>query len=285
MDIEPVKKRLVLNGSLGPDLPFKIHISSSMGPLGLELVDVVTDAEITITDDNNNAVFPQHDSMGFYYADWRPEANKTYKIIVKAPTFENASVTVTLPKPLASTSLSKDSVDLTYPYVLTFRDPPEEENTYMIRAWCQNKTYRHLWYGPGNEVYDTLIERKSPVLYSPDELITYFADGTYISDQAPSSGEKASSGFLISDELINGMKHILRFNVKYIGKLDMDRPYLFVEVVSIEKGYYDFVRSYSLYYDARQTPFAEPVAILTNIENGLGFVYGYSVCTDSILLR
>jgi hypothetical protein len=285
MNMDPVKKRLVLNGSLGPDLHFKIHISSSMEPLGLELVDVVTDAEITITDDNNIQVYAQHDSMGFYFAEWYPESNRKYRITVEAPTFEDAFVIVTVPKPLTSTSLSRDPAELTYPYILTFDDPPEEANTYMIRAWYQSKEYRHLWYAPGVEIYDTLIEKKNATLYSPDELIDYYANGDYMGDEAPSAGEKASEGFLISDEFINGESHTMQFNVKYVMKLDMDRPYLFVEVITVEREFYDFVRSYSLYYDARQTPFAEPVAILSNIENGLGFVYGYSVHTDSIRLK
>jgi hypothetical protein len=285
MDIDPVQKRLVLNGSLGPDLPFKIHVSSSMAPIGPEIVDVVTDAEIIITGDNNTEVQAKHDSMGFYLADWYPEANRKYRITVKAPTFEDAFVTVAVPNPLVSTLLSKDSADITYPYLLSFYDPPEEENTYMIRAWYQYKEIRHLWYGPGNWVDDTLIEKRSPVIHSVDELIGYYADGISMGDEAPSDGEKASTGFLISDELFDGREHVMRFKVSYVSRLDQDRPYLFVEVISVGRDFYNFVRSYSLYYDALQAPFAEPVAILSNIENGLGFVYGYSIHTDSIRLK
>lgn len=285
MDIDPVKKRLVLNGSLGPDLPFKIHVSSSMEPVGPELVDLVENAEISLTDDNNNTIYPQYDSMGFYLADWYPEPGKNYKISVNAPGFEEASVSLLIPQEMGYVSLSKDTMDSTYPFVLAINDPPEEENTYMIRTWCQNKTFRHLWYSNGVVIDDTLIEKKTPVIYSTDELIGYYADGSHIGDEAPSTGEKSSYGFLISDELFNGQEHILRFKVSYIGNLDMDRPYLFVELVSVDREFYDFVKSYSLYYDARGTPFAEPVAILTNVENGLGFVYGYSVHTDSIRLR
>ena len=77
----------------------------------------------------------------------------------------------------------------------------------------------------------------------------------------------------------------MRFKVTSVYRLDMDRPYLFVDLVSVEREFYNFVKSYCLYYDALQTPFAEPVAILSNIENGLGFVYGYSIHTDSIRLK
>jgi hypothetical protein len=285
MNVDPVKKRLVLNGSMGPDMPFEIHISSSMQPVGPELVNLVEDAVITITDEHNNTIYAKHDSMGFYYADWYPEENRKYRIVVKAPTFEDASVTVTIPEPVTNTSFSKSLTELTYPYSLTFKDPPEEKNTYMIRSWYPYKEIRHLWYESGGWKDDTLTGRRTPVMYSSDQLIGYYADGIHIGDEAPTAGERASSGFLISDELFNGREHTIRFKATYINKMDVDRPYLFVDLVSAEKGFYDFVKSYTLYFTALQTPFAEPVAILSNIENGLGYFYGYSVHTDSILYR
>lgn len=284
MDIDPVKKHLVLNGSLGPDLPFKIHVSSSMEPIGPELVDLVEDAEISITDDNNNIIYAQHDSMGFYQADWYPETNNKYRIAVKAPTFDDAFVDVIVPEKMENISLSKDLDNTTYPYVLKFKDPTEEGNTYMIRAWYQYKEIKRYWIGSGQWVDDTIIERRLATLHSPDELIEYSADGKHIGEIDISMGDKGSTGFLISDELFNGREHILNFKATYIYRLDPARPYLFVEVVSLNREFYNFVKSYCLYFDARQTPFAEPVAILSNIENGLGYVYGYSVNTDSIKL-
>lgn len=285
MDIGPVKKHLVLNGSLGPDLPFKIHVSSSMEPIGPELVDLVDNAEISVTDDNNNVIYPQYDSMGFYFADWYPELDKRYRITVTAPDFDDASVDVVIPEILGNVSLSKDPANTNYPYVIKITDNPDETNTYMIRAWYQYKEIRHLWYGPGQWVDDTLIERRLSTLHSPDELIKYSADGVHIGDVDQSMGDKGSTGYLISDEFFNGKEHILNFKATNTFRLDPDRPYLYVEAVSLNREFYNFVKSYCLYFDARQTPFAEPVAILTNIKNGLGYVYGYSVYTDSIKIK
>jgi hypothetical protein len=285
MDIDPVEKHLVLNGSLGPDLPFKIHISSSMEPIGPEMVDLVEDAIITITDEHNKTIYPQYDSMGFYKADWYPEINNKYRITVKAPTFKDAFVEVIVPEKLVNISLSQDLINTSYPYTLKFTDSPEEENSYMIRAWYQYKEIRHLWTAPGQWVDDTIIQRRLAVLHSPDELIKYYADGNSIGDEAVSTGDKGSTGFLISDELFNGREHSLSFKPTYISKLDPDRPYLFVEVVTLDMEFYNFVKSYCLYYDALQSPFAEPVAILSNIKNGLGYIYGYAVNTDSLKLN
>jgi hypothetical protein len=287
MDIDPVKKRLVLNGSLGPDHPFKIHVSSSRGSMGPELIDIVPDAEIYVFDGNVKVLMPGYDSMGFYIADWFPETNKKYKISVKAENFDPVSVTVLVPEPVSSTSLSKDPAGDKYPYSLIINDPPEDANIYMIRAWYQSKIFRHLYYYDPlpRQVYDTLIERKNLSLYSPDELIDLYADGTYFGDELPGSGEKQSSGFIISDALFNGNSHKFRFKTGSLGNLDNDRPYLFTELISVDKSFYDFAKSFALYYNARTTPFAEPVALLSNVLNGLGFVYGYSIHTDSILLK
>ncbi len=211
MDIDPVKKNLVLNGSLGPDLPFKIHVGSSMEPIGPELVDLVEDAEISITDANNNTIYPQYDSMGFYVADWYPEINKKYRITVKAPTFEDAIVDVIIPEKLMNISLSVDLENPNYPNFLKIIDNSEEGNTYMIRAWYQYKEIRHLWMAQGKWIDDTIIKRNLALLHSSDELITYSADGIHIGDVDFSTGDKGSTGFLISDELFNGREHILSF--------------------------------------------------------------------------
>lgn len=286
MNVDPVRKQLVLNGSLGPDLPFKIHVSSSMEPIGPELVTLVEDAEITITDDNNNTIHPEYDSMGFYMADWYPEINKNYRITVKASGFEDAYADIKIPDKPTGISLTKDSSNTSYPYLMKINDRGDEENTYMIRARYQYKEIRHLYYDDGRkQLIDTLIESRKATLYSADELIDYNADGTYIGDSRLPSGEKAASGFVISDELFKGREHVMNFKATQIWRLDPDRPYLFIDVLSLNREFYNFVKSYTLYFEARQTPFAEPVAILCNIKNGLGYVYGYSVHTDSVRIK
>jgi hypothetical protein len=285
MDVDPVRKQLVLNGSLGPDQPFKIHVSSSMEPIGPELVTLVEDAEITIIDDNNNLICPEYDSMGFYHADWYPETNKNYRITVKAPGFEDAYADITIPEKPEGITFSKDLSNSFYPDLLKINDPLEEENTYMIRARYQYKETRQYWLGPNLWKYDTIIESRLLRLSSKDELIDYYADGTHIGDSRLPSGEKVASGFLITDELFNGQEYSLNFKAGYASRLDPDRPYMFIEVVSLNREFYNFVKSYCLYFEARQTPFAEPVAILSNIKNGLGYVYGYSVHTDSVRIK
>ncbi len=285
MDTGPIIKRLVLNGSLGPDKPFKIHVSSSMESVGPELVDIVADAEITVFNDNIKVLVPAYDSLGFYDADWFPETNKIYKISAKAGNFDPVSVIIKVPEPVISTSLTVDPADYKYPYSLVINDPGEDANFYVVRAWYQKKTFRHLYYGNGMEVNDTLIERKSINISSPDELIDLYADGNHFNDELPGSGERNSSGFVISDALFNGKSHILRFNIGHSGNLDNDRPYLFTDLLSVDKSFYDYARSYALYYESRTAPFAEPIAMLSNVLNGLGFVYGYSIHTDSILLN
>jgi hypothetical protein len=285
MDIEPVRKQLVLNGSLGPDQSFMIHVSSSMEPVGPELVTIVEDAEVTISDDRNQLLHARYDSMGYYLADWYPETNTRYRITARAPGFEEAYADISIPGKHEGIVLSHDVNNTTYPYILKISDPANAENTYMIRARYQYKETRQFWIGPGQWRYDTIIEIRKAVLSSVDELIEYSGDGTFVGDSRFSAGEKSASGFVVSDELFNGKEHSLSFKATYIYRLDPDRPYLFIDVVSLNRDYYNFLKSYSFYYQARQTPFAEPVAILTNVRNGLGFVYGYSVHTDSVRIK
>ena len=51
---------------------------------------------------------------------------------------------------------------------------------------------------------------------------------------------------------------------------------MFVYLISASEDYFRYKRTYSLQEESSGDPFAQPVNVYNNIENGFGIVAGYS---------
>ena len=55
-----------------------------------------------------------------------------------------------------------------------------------------------------------------------------------------------------------------------------------VKLLHINKDYYNYIRSLNTYENAADNPFAEPVNLYTNVNNGYGLFTTYARAVDSI---
>jgi hypothetical protein len=60
--------------------------------------------------------------------------------------------------------------------------------------------------------------------------------------------------------------------------------FLLTELRSISKEYYDYQTSLNEYWNADGNPFAQPVQVFTNIENGFGIFAGFGKSSDTLRL-
>lgn len=97
-----------------------------------------------------------------------------------------------------------------------------------------------------------------------DSIEPYFQE--YIMSNDPLVSNSENGGILISDESFNGNKYNLRVGT-YTDLLEVDAK---VVLRSISKDYYLFSKSVELYRNANGNPFAEPVLLHSNVNNGYG---------------
>jgi hypothetical protein len=150
-----------------------------------------------------------------------------------------------------------------------FSDPPNEDNYYMISLRRTDGYY----YGDHSQPHDP----ESPVYVSDidfsfavreDPLITPVREedlfGMYI--------ENTFNVF--SDELIAGKNY--EFNLKLNYKMPDTTHYEFlhyyIDLQSISKEMYLYLKSYSAHMQTRDAFMSEPVLVYTNVENGAGVV-------------
>ncbi len=94
-----------------------------------------------------------------------------------------------------------------------------------------------------------------------------------------SNNYHSESFFLVSDKSFDGNKRKISFEIDkpYYGNNNQYKYKVVMQVNSVTKSYYNYVISRDQALSSNDNPFAEPVAIVDNIENGYGIfsVYAY----------
>jgi hypothetical protein len=205
-----------------------------------------------------------------YKSDQRPLKNKLYTIKVEAPGFPITSATSKIPEPVQITKIEIDStfyieqkqavtqnpdhnVDFSKPMQckIFFNDPANEANYYDVRLYIEGETQYT------NDAGET-ITKINFIEYPLVDPETY---------QAVS--------LLTDDTKFNGLQYSLQLNIPFslfytpIGNLH-------IVLISLNSDRYKYMQSVKLQNTNKHDPFAQPVIIHNNIENGLGVFAGFS---------
>ncbi|MEL7148286.1 MAG: DUF4249 family protein, partial [Bacteroidota bacterium] len=91
------------------------------------------------------------------------------------------------------------------------------------------------------------------------------------------SPDKFGNTILVDDALFDGQEQtidiLLDFFYDYVGE-DED-PQFYYTVRNTSEAYYDFVRAKKIHQYNSGDPFAEPIPVNGNVENGFGVFAGY----------
>ena len=102
-------------------------------------------------------------------------------------------------------------------------------------------------------------------------------------DETSYSGDDA----LFSDILFNGETKQIEFTI-FLGKIDEGEDVLSslkVELRNVSESYYYYYRSVDLHQMNEGNPFAEPVQVYSNVENGLGIFTAYNESSQVLNLN
>lgn len=132
-------------------------------------------------------------------------------------------------------------------------DPPED-NYYMIGFMILNG--------------DTILNEKYPLyIYSDEPVVESYFDGFA----------------LFNDQLFNSTSFALNFDLELYSFFE-DTTSLGIFFLSVSEEMYLYCKTLSTQQETMNSPFAEPVMVFSNIENGYGIFAGYSVFTDTIYI-
>ncbi|MCF6364702.1 MAG: DUF4249 domain-containing protein [Bacteroidales bacterium] len=293
INVDEVDKKIVLNGFINPDSTVKVNLSKSIGILQKDKeVEFLKNADVKLFENNILIEELQYDTNGYYTGVTFPKIGKTYKITADYPSLTSVDANTLILNPVSVTSVNSspqfisrvetwydsntgqqfDTTIFTLDRMnieLTFTDPAEEENYYLITFTALIPQFGY--FPPDyNEVY--LGEKMVSLDYNMNNSSwqNYLHMNNF-------------NGYILSDELFNGNSHTLNADIYLYG--DSSPETVYINFHRINKEFYQFVISYSKYEETEYNPLAEPVNIKTNINNGFGFFSSYSTAKDSVIIE
>ena len=144
---------------------------------------------------------------------------------------------------------------------ITFQDPPNISNYYMLEVFVTGMYY--------DEWEQDSIEIREPLQISCDDInvetVNRFNFGGF---------ENTYLYLMLKDQNFDGENYSLTFSViNYAELKEMD---LFGEIrlVNTSEEYFNYLKSFNMYQRTINNPFATPVQVYSNVNNGMGIFAG-----------
>ena len=274
IDLPKNPLRLTLNCIGANGNPWKARVTLSMGILEFpnfapvqnatvniyengSLMETLTNGNFLSIKDSGPPVDCNYGSINFF-----PVPGNTYRIEVKAALYETISATyiqplkveldtleVTILGPNPSYQYSKN-----IQFKVTFIDPPEE-NFYqlMIKAQSEDSLFPQAGAEFGLSFSDPAYKETNDIFYQRYYPIAF------------------------TDSYFNGKKTSLDFE-SIISQYPDSPPlnYYTVYINHISKDYYNYLKTFYLQDINLDDPFAQPVQVENNVQNGFGIFAGYT---------
>ena len=266
--------KLVINSIFESDSTFKVHVSSSRSVVDTASFLNIEDAEVKILDNNGNIVdVLNHINNGFYMGQTYPEENKTYNLEVKHPNYSNITSLDSLPAPININSIdtttvmdpiSGDRIQIN----LNFDDPSSFQNYYLLETYAVSEYI----LVEGIDTLEHEIDTAQQYMILTD--VVFQNGGSPWRDQG-----------LFNDLLFNGQNKVLEFEIPFYDESGYEDGYdwsykisgIRIYLHNISKSYYYYRTSLELYQNTSGNPFAQPVQVYSNIENGFGIFAGSQI--------
>jgi len=268
-DAQDIAPRIVVNSLFTNDSIWAAHISRSVGVLETTSYTTIDDANVNIFDANANLVTTlTHQGNGLYTSPTglTPQANQSYTIEASASGYESVNASNSIPSAVpiyqldTVTSTNSDGETI-LEATITFQDPPNISNYYMLEVYVTG-----TWI---NEWEQDTIEIREPLQISCDDInvetVNRFNFGGF---------ENTYLYLMLKDQNFDGENYSLTFSViNYAELKDLD---LFGEIrlVNTSEEYFNYLKSFNMYQQTINNPFATPVQVYSNINNGMGIFAG-----------
>ena len=268
-DAQDIAPRIVVNSLFTNDSLWTANISRSVGVLETTSYTSINNADISIFNGNGVLVTTLTDQGDGLYTSptgATPVADELYTIEMNASGYTSVSATNRIPTAVQINSI--DTVSSTnsdgqtiLETTINFQDPPTNENYYMVEVLVKG-TWIDFFEG------DT-IEFREPLEISCNdvnvETVNRFNFGGF---------ENTYLYLMLKDENFDGEDYALTFSVINYAELKDLELFGEIRLVNTSSAYFNYLKSFNMYQSASGNPFATPVQVYSNVENGMGIFAG-----------
>ena len=267
-DEQDIAPRIVVNSLFTNDSVWSAHISRSVGVLDNTSYTTIDDASVNIFDENANLVTTlTHQGNGLYTSPTgvSPLPDQSYTLEASASGYESVNATNFIPPAVdifqLDTVTSTNSNDETIlEATITFQDPPNVSNYYMLEVLVKGTW--ESWEGDS-------IEFREPLEISCDDInvetVNRFNFGGF---------ENTYLYLMLKDQNFDGENYALTFSVINYAELKEMELFGEIRLVNTSEAYFNYLTSFNMYQRTINNPFATPVQVYSNVNNGMGIFAG-----------
>lgn len=257
LDVPFETKQITVNCFFNPDSVWSVHLSLNRHILDEEDYLEINEAQVVVFEGDNAIDTLANIGYGRFRSDnQRPEVGKTYTLSVSAEGYGDihSSSFIPFPSPVTNIDLYESRATNSTMLKATIKDDGAETN------------YYELYLDMGSEYYNYTTEQ-----------VEYFGYPIQLTSQDPAlpdDNDRFSNSIIFSDARFNGRETELTFQTSGSGLARHGRATVRLRTIS-EDGY-NYLRTERLQKMTSGDPFAQPVNVYNNIQNGFGIFAGYS---------
>ena len=251
LDVGLVKQRLVVNSILDKDSIIRVQLSKSKSMTDTsQSIDRINNASVKIFEDDVLKQTMIKGNKGLYSSTIKPQIGKDYRLEIDNTEFGHVQATALIPTPpllnyaTQTNDLTPGSAPQYIKFKIGIKDEGIQPDFYYLRAFIIKKGFL-----PGANSNFVMAAD----IYSDDNVI--------ITD------DHTLRGVIFDDAAFIGKNYELIVYTPYRITQDFN---LWFELSSISSDYYKYLVSTIMQNNAGSNPFAEPVVIKSNVQNGTG---------------
>jgi hypothetical protein len=251
LDVGIVKPRLVVNSILDKDSVIRVQLSKSRSMVDSSgSIEKISTATVKVYEDNILMQTLTKGSAGLYSFSLKPKTGKDYRLEVDNTEFGHVQATALIPTPpflnyaTQTTVLTPGSNTQYIKFKIGIKDEGIQPDFYYLRAFIIKKGF--LPGANSNFVMSAAIQSDDNVIITDDSML---------------------KGVIFDDAAFIGKNYEMIVYTPYRITKDFN---LWFELSSITSDYYKYLVSSIMQNNAGSNPFAEPVVIKSNVQNGTG---------------
>ncbi len=283
------KEHIVVNGINTNDSLIKINISKSQDILNNDKIESLTNATVKLYNEDIFIENLTHTENGYYLSTFTPKIGEQYKISVSSGELKTVKAKMQLNEPVKITSIDTTveylennndfgftSLQYKIHYKIKLNDEPNKKNYYFLALSATIPRYDYDEYPPVLIGYfdESTYFDTNDIIFN-NENVDFTVNGIY--------------GKAFTDELFDGKQYTIDItSTHYKENFDDGKDYnnwqVKVKLLTISEDIYNYIVSFNLNQQTEYDPFAQPVQIYTNVEDGLGLFSAYTTTIDSLSL-
>jgi len=292
INIPEGQKHIVVNGIINADSLITVSVSKSQDILDNNKIPLLEDANVKLFKDDIFVENLTHIDSGVYTSTQIPDIGANYKISVDYNNLKSVTAQMSLTNPVQIMSVDTtvevkeedygDGFKYTYydiHYKIKLTDNGNNNDYYFLALCVLNPEFEYDETGGeptfiGYKEYNGYFDSNDPVFRKDN--IDFTLDGMY--------------GSVFTDEYFQGLEYTINLSNSFYPseefglKSDEYPSIIKIKLLTVSEDIYRYITSYNLNQYTQYDPFAQPVQIYTNIENGLGLFSGYTMDVDSLVL-